>query len=77
MEPRRIAKVEIDRDKCLSNGYCLDIAEQVFSWDEDDISVVGNIQLADEATLTEAARICPSMAIILKDKDGQEIDPDD
>jgi ferredoxin len=77
MKSGRIAKVEIDRSKCLSNGYCVDIAAQVFSLDDDFISVVGNISLADDSTLMEAARTCPSVAIIVKDEEGNQLYPEE
>lgn len=77
MKTRRFATVEVDRNKCLSNGYCLDIAAQVFSWDEESISIAGDILLADDDTLLRAARTCPSLAIIVKDEDGKQIYPEE
>lgn len=76
IDSNRIAKVEIDRNKCLSNGYCVDIAEEVFSLDDDFISIVGDISKTDGATLLEAAKACPSVAIIVKDSDGKQIYPE-
>lgn len=71
----KIASVEVDQDRCFSHGTCLDIAPQIFRWDEDSISQAGEIGENDEAIVWEAAECCPVLAIVLKDKQGNQIYP--
>lgn len=58
-------KVIIDKDLCISCGYCIDLCPKVFDWDDEGFVKV----IVDEVPgdLEESARTalgsCPSTAI--------------
>ena len=71
----RIAKIIIDRDLCIGAASCVAIAPAVFALDEENKAYVVNPDGADNETILLAAQSCPTRAIILLDKDGNQIWP--
>jgi len=71
----RIAKIIIDRDLCIGAASCVAIAPGVFALDEENKAYVVNPDGADNETILLAAQSCPTRAIILLDKDGNQIWP--
>jgi ferredoxin len=62
----------IDEGACAAHGDCAVVAPDVFR--VDDIAVV--IATTDDDTMMDAARSCPSVAIILTDADsGEQVYP--
>ena len=60
----------IDDNACVAHGDCVHVAPQAFRLD--DVAVV--IGEAPDDVLVEAARACPSGAIVLVDADsGEEV----
>ena len=60
----------IDENACVAHGDCVHVAPQAFRLD--DVAVV--IGEATDDVLIEAARACPSGAIVLVDADtGEEV----
>ncbi|MDP3762879.1 MAG: ferredoxin [bacterium] len=72
----RIAKIIIDRDLCIGAASCVAIAPGVFALDEENKAYVVNDKGADNETILLAAQSCPTRAIILLDKDGNQIWPE-
>ncbi len=63
---------KIDELACSSHGDCVEVAPQVFALD--DIAVV--IGDGPPELLLEAAKVCPSTAILLFDSEsGQQVYP--
>ena len=68
--------VQVDRDLCIGAGTCVALALKAFALDEQGKAVI--LDSADEETedmLLEAARSCPTAAIILKRENGEKIFP--
>ncbi|MDP2927040.1 MAG: ferredoxin [bacterium] len=68
--------VHIDRDLCIGAGTCVALALKAFALDEQGKAVI--LDSADKETedmLLEAARSCPTAAIILKKESGEKIFP--
>ncbi len=62
----------IDESACAAHGDCVDVAPQVFRLD-DIAEVIGT---GPDDLLMEAAKACPSVAIILVDQDsGAQVYP--
>jgi len=69
-------KITIDRDLCIGAATCLAIAPEVFVLDNEAKAVIlSTADNADDATILDAARGCPTAAITLEDKDGQKVYP--
>ena len=58
-------RIEVDRDRCISNGRCLRVAPAVFDWDRDGIAYVKDERAAaaDPEAVRSAELGCPSRAI--------------
>lgn len=71
--------IEIERNKCISVGNCVAIAEDIFALDEEQIAVMTDPKtplVSDDETILMAARSCPTQAIIIKDAEtGEQIFP--
>lgn len=73
---RKIHKVHVDREGCISATTCIIIAPDAFELDEEGIAVVKRDALdVDDNTLLMAAQSCPTQAILLFDEDGNQIFP--
>jgi ferredoxin len=71
-------KIEVDRDECIGDGLCVDEAPDTFELDDDEIAVVTNPEGNDADTILEAAKSCPTDAIILHDAEtGEKVWPED
>ena len=70
-------RVRVDPDICLGSGICVVDAPTVFELDEDDKAVVVDPTGAtvSEDVLWEAARDCPTEAIVLEDDLGNQLYP--
>jgi ferredoxin len=71
----KIARIEIDRDTCISAGSCVAIAPQTFQLDEEGKVKLVDPKGNDDATIIEAAKSCPVNAITLTDEAGKKIWP--
>jgi len=69
-------KITIDRDKCIGTSNCEMVAPRVFGLDAERKAVVKNPHGADDATIMQAARECPTKAIILLNEEtGEQLYP--
>ncbi len=63
-------KVRIDEEKCIAAGQCVFAAPEVFDQREED-GIVVLLDAEPDAALAEkvrkAARLCPSLAIIVEE----------
>jgi len=63
---RRIARVEVDKQSCLSSGRCTEKAPEAFQLDVDFLAQVTSEALnVSEESLEAIARACPGLAIHL------------
>ena len=75
LQQPRIAKIVVDRDLCIGAASCVAIAPGVFALDDENKAYVVNDKGADDETILLAAQSCPTRAILLYDKDGNQIYP--
>jgi len=68
-------KVEVKRDLCIGAATCVAIAPDVFELDDEMKTVVKDPKGADDATILEAARSCPTLAIYIYDDAGKQVFP--
>jgi ferredoxin len=63
----RVARVDVDKQSCLSSGRCVETAPEAFRFDEDFLAEATDRALAlPEAKLDAIARACPGLAIHLE-----------
>jgi ferredoxin len=90
-EPKKVAKLVVNRDLCIGAASCVVNAGGVFELDGENKAVMlkkggaktsdptGRADLADESvsdqTLLEAAKSCPTRAILVYDEDGKQLYP--
>lgn len=68
-------RIEVKRDLCIGAASCLAIAPDVYVLDSDMKAVVTNPKGADDSTILESAKACPTLAIYIYDDDGKQIFP--
>jgi len=69
-------KVRVDRGLCIGAATCVALAGKTFALDEEAKAVL--LDSADEDTkemILDAARGCPTAAIIIEDENGKRIFP--
>ena len=64
--------IEIDRDNCIGDGACCEVAPDTLELDDESIAVVTNPEGNSDDEIMEAAQSCPTDAIILKDNESGE-----
>ena len=75
MQTPKIAKIVVDRDLCIGAASCVAIAPGVFALDDENKAFIVDENGADNETILLAAQSCPTRAILLYDKDGNQIYP--
>lgn len=68
--------VTVNRDLCIGAATCVAIAPAVFTLDSDAKAIIldSSDSVSDDALL-DAARGCPTAAIIVKDEGGNQVAP--
>lgn len=69
-------KVKVDRKLCIGAATCVAIAAKSFALDDEAKAII--LETADEdtrETILDAARGCPTAAIIIEDENGKRIFP--
>jgi len=68
--------VHVDRDLCIGAATCVAVAAKAFNLDTEAKAII--LDTADEETreaIIEAAKSCPTAAIIIHDESGKQIFP--
>ncbi len=68
-------KIEVKRDLCIGAATCVAIAPDVFELDDEMKAVIKSPTGADDNTIIEAAKSCPTLAIFIYDDAGKQIFP--
>ncbi len=81
-------RVKVDRDLCIGAASCIALLPEVFELDEEGKAVIKRLagdkgsdwtdykNLSAEAQMVlEAARSCPTNAIIVEDDEGKQVYP--
>jgi ferredoxin len=71
----KIGKIVVDRDICIGAAPCTTVAPTSFELDNENKAIVTDANAVDDDTLLMAAQSCPTKAIILFDKEGNQIFP--
>ena len=70
--------VRIDRLLCVGFGDCIELAEDIFEFDEDGIAIFRAEPASgefDQEAFLEACRSCPVDAIVVLSSEGEELAP--
>lgn len=68
--------VEIDRTLCVGFGDCIDVAPELFEFDDEGIVTFrADASAVPRDRLVTACDICPVDALVLSDADGTRIVP--
>ncbi|MFC1687029.1 ferredoxin [Patescibacteria group bacterium] len=69
-------KAKVVRELCIGAATCLAVAPDVYELDDENKAVIKNPKGADDQTLLDSAKACPTQAIIITDDDGKQIFPE-
>ena len=73
--PTSKVKIKVLRSFCISAAVCVIRAPLTFDLDEDDIAYVKDGTWDDANAIIEAAKACPTLAIIVEDLAGNQLWP--
>jgi ferredoxin len=68
-------RIIIERDLCVGFAQCVDVAEDAFAIDDDEMVNFRNPEQTDRDRLIEACRACPVEALRVLDQDGNQLVP--
>lgn len=72
----KIYEIEIDRDLCIGAATCVAIAPHTFNLDEESKAIVlENAGEDSNESVLEAAKSCPTAAILLTSENGDRVFP--
>jgi ferredoxin len=71
----KIGKIVVDRELCIGAASCIAVSVESFKLNGENKAVVIDPNAADDDTLMMAAQSCPTKAILLFDKEGNQIFP--
>jgi ferredoxin len=74
-EGSNIGKIVIDRDLCIGAASCIAVSGLTYELDNENKAVVIGADSVDDETLIMSAESCPTKAILLFDKAGQQVFP--
>lgn len=69
-------RIEVKRDLCIGAASCIAVAPDVYELDGENKAVIKNPKGADDQTLLDSAKSCPTQAIFVYDDDGKQIFPE-
>lgn len=73
---RKIHKIKVIREDCVSAATCVVIAPDAFDLDEDGIAIIKPDALKlDDETILMATKSCPTDAILLFDGNDNQLYP--
>jgi ferredoxin len=73
----KLGKIVIDRDLCIGAASCIAVSGQTYQLDGENKAVVTNADLASDEEISQSAQSCPTKAILLFDKEGKKVFPQD
>lgn len=68
-------RIRIDRELCIGAASCVALAPDIFKLDSEGIAIITDPDGDLLAALMEAAKSCPTNAIIVEDPTGNQIWP--
>lgn len=73
--PSSKVKIKVINSLCISAGICIIRAPQTFDLDENGIAYVKDGTWNEAFDIIEAAKSCPTTAIIIEDLNGNQLYP--
>jgi len=70
-------KIKVINDLCISAATCVVRAPKTFDLDDDGIAYVKEGDWDDVVAVIEAAKSCPTTAIIVEDSEGNQLWPEE
>ena len=71
-----MARVTIDKDRCVSSGRCIADEPGAFGFDDDElVSLISGAESLSLQRLVVIARRCPGLAIAVFDDEGIPVAP--
>ena len=68
--------IRIDRTRCIATSNCMNVAPEVFEYDDERISAFkADVGTIERERLVEACKGCPVDALIVTDDKGQQLVP--
>jgi ferredoxin len=67
--------IKVDEDECIGCGECAESAPNTFEVNDDNIVEVKDPGGDDEDTIVEAAKACPTEALIVTNDAGEQLAP--
>ncbi len=68
-------KIEVKRELCIGASSCVAVAPDVYELDDEMKAVVKNEKGANDETIIESAKACPTLAIFIYDDAGKQVFP--
>jgi ferredoxin len=63
-------RIHVDEDLCIGSANCVNLARGVFELNDEGVAIVADPEAASTDEIREAAKACPTSAIVL-DEDGE------
>lgn len=74
-DPNSKVKIKVINELCISAAICIIRAPKTFDLDEDGIAYVKEGTWDEAVDIIEAAKACPTTAIIIEDLNGNQLWP--
>lgn len=68
-------RIRVDRELCIGAASCIALAPEIFELDSEGIAIITDPDGSTVEAMMEAAKSCPTNAIIVEDADGNQIWP--
>jgi ferredoxin len=62
-------RIQVDEDLCIGSANCLNLARGVFELNDEEIAFVADPTAASPEEIREAAKACPTSAILIEEDD--------
>lgn len=71
-------KICIDREQCIGDSACVNVAPETFDMDDDDLAFVKEGSTDERSVIVDAANACPIDIISIVDKEtGEKLAPEE
>jgi ferredoxin len=60
-------RIHVDEDLCIGSANCVNLARGVFELNDEGVAIVADPEAASTDEIREAAKACPTSAIVLDD----------
>ncbi len=74
-QPGAKVKIKVINELCISAGICIIRAPETFDLDDDGIAYLKEGTWDEAVDIIEAAKACPTTAIIVEDLNGNQLYP--